>query len=179
MKKSLFYCVLVMVIILVGCARKQVNGTTSRLYYPEHCYPELCYSEQKAHEVYKTYLQCLREMGQSSDSTTLNNDALSSAKWRLTYGMYDETCVESILLLAEYECYDFLQLKWWRSESSEERLFILMCFYHRLNPNLSYFPRFRFYSQRFDKKECDSRLKEIDFAEKVWPHCDDRKAECQ
>lgn len=170
MTKIPFYCFLIVIVMLTGCAHKKVNVASSRRYTPENCHSERWYSEQKAHEMYKTYLQCFGELEQASDSTTLNNDALFLSKWRLTRGMYDETCVQDILLLAKHECYDFLQLEWWRSESSEERLCILMCFYHRLKPALSNFPRFRSYSQRFDEKECDSRLKEIEFVEKRWPH---------
>ena len=59
-------------------------------------------------------------------------------------------------------------LEWWRSESSEERLCILMCFYHHLNPQLSAFPSFKLYSQHFREKECDSRQREIAFVEQLW-----------
>lgn len=150
--------------LLSGCARKGV-------YSQEQGTPGQWYSEQKAHAMHETYLQSLKEMEQPSESTAPTEESLALSKWKLTHAMYDETCVKDILRLADGKCYDFLQLEWWCSESSEERLCILMCFYHRLNPEVSHFPTFRLYSQRFEERERDSRLKEIEFVKtlrEIW-----------
>lgn len=62
MTKAPFYRVLILVVMLVGCARKTVNSVSSRLYDPDRCYSEHWYSERKAHEMYKTHLRCFGEM---------------------------------------------------------------------------------------------------------------------
>lgn len=155
-----------MVLLFAGCTHKGVYNKSE-----DSCNRQLYFSEQKAYEIYRAYLRCSQEVDLSVsliNDPSQKENALSTALWTLNHSIYSEVNMEEILLLAQHGYYDSLQLGWWRSESSEERLCILMCFYHHLNPQLSAFPSFKLYSQHFREKESDSRQKEIDFVEKLW-----------
>lgn len=155
-----------MVLLFAGCAHKGMYNKSE-----DSCNRQLYFSEQKAYEIYRAYLRCSQEVDLSVsliNDPSQKENALSNALWTLNHSIYSEVNMEEILLLAQHGYYDSLQLEWWRSESSEERLCILMCFYHHLNPQLSAFPSFKLYSQHFREKESDSRQKEIDFVEKLW-----------
>lgn len=155
-----------MVLLFAGCAHKGMYNKSE-----DSCNRQLYFSEQKAYEIYRAYLRCSQEVDLSVsliNDPSQKENALSNALWTLNHSIYSEVNMEEILLLAQHGYYDSLQLEWWRSESSEERLCILMCFYHHLNPQLSAFPSFKSYSQHFREKECDSRQREIAFVEQLW-----------
>lgn len=155
-----------MVLLFAGCAHKGMYNKSE-----DSCNRQLYFSEQKAYEIYRAYLRCSQEVDLSVsliNDPSQKENALSNALWTLNHSIYSEVNMEEILLLAQHGYYDSLQLEWWRSESSEERLCILMCFYHHLNPQLSAFPSFKLYSQHFREKECDSRQREIAFVEQLW-----------
>ena len=111
-----------MVLLFAGCAHKGMYNKSE-----DSCNRQLYFSEQKAYEIYRAYLRCSQEVDLSVsliNDPSQKENALSNALWTLNHSIYSEVNMEEILLLAQHGYYDSLQLEWWRSESSEERLCI-------------------------------------------------------
>ncbi len=86
------------------------------------------------------------------------------SKSRLLGLWQNDSDLNDILFLGE-ECaeFEFLLLQWWSAETSERRIYILLLFFEYFNPSLSSFPPFEVYSERFEKKECETRQEELNF----------------
>ncbi len=128
--------------------------------------PQNNYTEHDAMCVYQEF----NKIATSERDEVANKcgDEKDSMMFRLSYGNYEFPYTAEIFTLAKtYNMYDFLYLEWWRTTSSKRRIAILLSFYHCLNPKNSNFPDFKSNTLRFYRIEAESRMKELNFVNKV------------